>query len=255
MFQQSASDLQPFLNRLISRSVLTTEERQAALDLPTTAFEAVRNEDFVRLGERVDHACFIVAGLVGRFDQNSNGDRQITALHIPGDVPDLLSVVQPTPTSALQALSSTTLLQISHAALRKVAGNYPAVAEAFWRDCTVDGMVVAQWVVNLGRRNAIARIAHLLCEMAFRYQVDLTAAEVKFELGMTQDQVANATGLTPIHVNRSLKRLQEIGRKWRLGTVRIDDWQALQKAADFDPNYLQVDTEPDHRLRIALPAT
>jgi CRP-like cAMP-binding protein len=109
-----------------------------------------------------------VDGLVGRFDQNSLGARQITAFHIAGDMADLHSVVQPKATSALQALSTTTLLQVAHRDLRGIAARYPAIAEALWRDCIVDGAILAQWIVNVGRRDSKTRIAHLLCETAVR---------------------------------------------------------------------------------------
>lgn len=102
MLQHHESNPQRFLDRLTSRSVLSEREKQEILSLPVNARQASPNEDFVRLGERVNHACFVVDGLVGRFDQNAAGGRQITALHIPGDMPDLHSVVQPTATSALQ---------------------------------------------------------------------------------------------------------------------------------------------------------
>ncbi len=102
----------------------------------------------------MDHSSYVVAGMIGRFGQNSRGDRQITALHIKGDMADLHSVVQPTATSALRALSTSTILEVPHAKLRHVSGANPAIAEAFWRDCMVDSMVLAQWVVNVGRRDA-----------------------------------------------------------------------------------------------------
>ena len=254
MVQLSTSDLQPFLDRLISRSILTAEEQEAILGLPTTAFKAGRNEDFVKLGEPVRHCSFIVAGIVGRFDQNSNGERQITAVHLAGDIPDLLSVVQPKPTSALQALSATTILRIKHQALRDVAARHPAIAEAFWRDCTVDAMVMAQWLVNLGRRDAKARLAHLLCELALRLKADVSAQQVEFRLAMTQEHIANVTGLSLIHVNRSLMALRGIGTQFRSGVVSIQNWQHLQHLGDFDPTYLQLDLRTDQRLRIVAPA-
>lgn len=242
--------LQLFLDRLTSRSVLTPREQQAVLDLPVHAVQVEANRDFVRLGEHVDHACFVVAGLVGRFDQTSQGARQITALHIAGDMPDLHSVVQPTATSALQALSTATILRVPHSAVRAVASWHPAVAEAFWRDTMVDAMIMAQWVVNVGRRDAKTRIAHLLCEMACRYHAEPRDNRVTYNLRMTQQQLADATGLTAVHVNRSLMALSSVGTRFKGGTVRISDWEALTLTGDFDPGYLRHETAPEQRLRI-----
>jgi CRP-like cAMP-binding protein len=250
MLSSEHSSLRPFLARLNLRSILSEGEQARILALPLTYKQARTNQDFVRLGERVDHASFVVDGLVGRFDQNANGDRQITALHIPGDMPDLHSVVQPNATSALQALSSSTILQIPHGALRAAAAEYPAIAEAFWRDCMVDSMVLAQWIVNVGRRDALARVAHLLCEMACRYGVHRAKGTLTFQLPMTQAQMADATGLTSVHINRTLKRLAEIGTRFRNRLVEIADWDALVEVGDFDRGYLQDQLEPEERIRL-----
>lgn len=204
----------------------------------------------MRLGQRVHFACYVVQGLVGRFDENAEGSRQITALHIPGDMPDLHSVVQPQATSALQALSPTTILRIPHQAVRAITAAYPAIAEALWRDCMVDAMILAQWVVNVGRRNAQSRIAHLICEMAIRYKGGRPTGCVAFSLPMTQMHLADATGLTPVHINRSLKALQGQGVEFRRGHVLIKDWLTLTKVGDFNAGYLQTDVLPDERIRI-----
>jgi CRP-like cAMP-binding protein len=250
MPEQTPPDLRPFLDRLNSRSVLSEREQQAILGLPTHTIQVQPNQDFVRLDQRVGDACFIVAGLVGRFDQNAQGARQITALYIPGDMPDLLSVVQPTATSALQALSTTTILKVPHVALRAIGHEFPAIAEAFWRDCMVDSMILAQWVVNVGRRNAKTRIAHLFCEMACRSAPLAGPHGVQFRLPMTQSHLADAAGLTPVHVNRSLKALAADGVSFRSGNVSIDDWGTLVEVGDFDAGYLQMDMRPEEKIRI-----
>jgi CRP-like cAMP-binding protein len=244
-------NLQLFLDRLTSRSALSATERQAILDLPVRVEQVQPNRDFVSLGDRVDHACLIVAGLVGRFDQNSGGERQITALNIAGDMPDLASVVQPTATSALQALSTATVLKVPHAALRNIGAAHPAIAEAFWRDCMVDAMILAQWVVNVGRRDAKTRIAHVLCEMAWRTLPAPRSGNIVYNLQMTQNHLADATGLTPVHVNRSLKALTSDGLTFRDRIVRIEDWDRFAEVADFDPGYLQTNFRPDQWMRLA----
>ena len=249
------SDLHPFLERLLTRSVLTAEERCAVLDLPTRADQVSANRDFVHLDQTLQHSCIVVKGLVGRFGQTSQGARQITALHIAGDAPDLHSVVQPKAGSALQALTTTTIVRVPHAALRAVAARYPAIAEAFWRDSVVDAAVLSQWVVNVGRRDARTRMAHLLCEMASRFKARLTDNRASFPFPITQVHLADATGLTPVHVNRTLKCLKELGlmtmnRQW----VQISDWKALARMGEFHAGYLQIDIKPEERLRIAVPA-
>jgi len=251
MASRNAPNFQRFLHKLTSRSVLSPEEQQAILDLPGHAAQVQANRDFVRLDEIVDHSSLIVEGLVGRFGQNSEGQRQITAVHIPGDMADLHSVVLPKSTSALQALSTATILRVPQTAIRNAARRYPAIAEALWRDCMVDSAILSQWVVNVGRRDAKTRIAHLLCEMATRFGGPVHERELSFEFNLTQTHLADATGLTPVHVNRTLKVLREdrlVSMHSRI--VTIHDWDGLASIGEFDASYLQADPKPEERLRI-----
>jgi len=251
MAQYSRPNLQPFLDRLTSRSVLTDEEQQAVLNLSGHAEQVQSNRDFVPLGTRVEHACLVIAGVVGRFDQNGEGTRQITAMHVPGDMCDLHSVVQPVPTSALQALSVATILRVPHAAIRAIAAHYPAVAEALWRDCMVDAAILSEWVVNVGRRDAKTRIAHLLCEMATRLHATGAANDFVLDFPVTQTQLGEATALTAVHVNRTLQSLRADGLvEWHHRVIRLPQWDALMERAEFDPAYLQAQLKPEQRLRI-----
>jgi len=160
-------------------------------------------------------------------------------------------VVQPRGSAALQALAAATIARVPHTALRAVAARYPAIAEAFWRDCMVDAAILSQWVVNVGRRDAKTRMAHLLCEMATRYKARRGTGEVVFGMPVTQTQFADATGLTAVHVNRTLKALRDDGlAAVSERTVRIFDWDALAELAQFDGKYLQTDIHPEERLRI-----
>ena len=235
------SPLQPFLDRLILRSDLGPAERQAILALPAQVDQIPPNRDFVQLGERVHHASFVVAGLVGRFGQNREGNRQITAVHIPADMVDLHSVVVPDACAALQALSVTTILRVPHAALRAAAHAWPLIAEAFWRECVVDAAVLAEWVVNLGRRDARSRLAHLFCEVACRVDGPGAKAGAAVPFAATQNQLADMTGLTSVHVNRTLQSLRNDGVvDLRSRAIHVLDWERLVAIGDFDPSYLHL---------------
>jgi CRP-like cAMP-binding protein len=235
------SPLQPFLTKLTSRSTLDTDGQRAILALPAHPAQIKTNRDFVRLGERVDHSCFVVEGLIARFGQNREGSRQITAVHIPTDMIDLHSVVAPDACSALQALTVSTILRVPHAALREAARRHPAIAEAFWRECVVDAAVLAEWVVNVGRRDAMSRMAHLLCEVACRVESAGRAANDRFDFPATQTHVADMLGLTPVHVNRTFQRLKA-ERLIRIEhrTVHVVDWEGLAFLGDFDAGYLRI---------------
>lgn len=252
MNDPSTSALRQFLDRLTSRSVLSAEERQAVLDLPCQAAKVQSNYDIVTLGEKTEHSCLVAAGLVGRFGQNAEGYRQITAFHIPGDMADLHSVVQPVAGSALQSLSTATVVRIPHRSIRAIAFRHPGLAEAFWRDCMVDATILSQWVINVGRRDARKRISHLLCEIAFRLGAAPSREAVTFSFPATQSQLADATGLTAVHVNRTLMGLRSDGlANISERTVHIPDWKALVNAGEFDPSYLQAGVSPHDRIDLS----
>jgi CRP-like cAMP-binding protein len=228
-----------YLRRLSARSTLSDEERAALLALPGIATLVDVERDFVQIGEPAHHACLIVHGLVARFAQTRNGDRSIVALHIPGDMADLHSVVAPHVTWALHALTPTRILRIPHAKLRHLTERYPGIAAAFWRDCAVDANILARWTANLGRKDALGRVAHLLAEMAVRYSV-IDVRDGGFPFPITQVDLADAVGLTPVHLNRVLKRLAEDGIAVKdADYVRVLDEQRLSRAGEFDPAYLQ----------------
>lgn len=238
--QKSAIRL--FVDRLNARSSLSAEEIGALLELRGQSMLARAHVDIVSPGDLADHACLVVDGLVGRFGIVIDGKRQITALHVAGDMCDLHSLVAPNVSWALQALAPTAVLRIAHRDLREVARAYPNVAEAFWRDCSVDASVLSQWVVNIGRRQAAPRLAHLLCEMSLRMENAGLGTRTAFRLQATQNQLGDALGLTPVHVNRTLRALAEDGLLQMKGfEVRIACWERLAALGEFDDDYLQVD--------------
>ncbi|AEG50590.1 putative transcriptional regulator, Crp/Fnr family [Sphingobium chlorophenolicum L-1] len=241
--------LRLFLRRLSLRSRLTEEEQRAILAMRGHVGQALPNRDIVPPGHRVDHSCLVAEGLAGRFGQLPDGMRQITAIYIPGDMCDLHSAMLPRVEWALQALSAPlTYVKIPHGELLRVSRAYPAVAEAFWRDCVVDASIIAQWVVSLGRRSAVARAAHLLCEMALRIESAGQGTRTTFDFPATQIHVADALGITAVHMNRVVRSLRQRGvLAWTGRTIRILDWDALVHIGSFDEGYLEFHPDAERR--------
>jgi CRP-like cAMP-binding protein len=124
---------------------------------------------------------------------------------------------------------------------------WPRIGHAMWTDTLVDGSIFREWITNIGRRDARARIAHLLCEFSLRLKVAGLGHENGYELPMTQEQLADATGLTSVHVNRTIKSLEADGLIQRSDprSIRIGDWRKLAHAGDFQSNYLHLhENEP-----------
>jgi CRP-like cAMP-binding protein len=235
------SALHRFLNRLLLRSSLSTEEQQAVLSLPAAHTHVAARREIVSPGETIKHACLISKGVAARFDQMQGGQRQITALHIAGDMCDLHSVVAPTAAWGIAALTAANVLFVPHDSLRELARTRPAIALAFWRDAIVDASILAKWIGNIGRQDARARLAHLICEFGVRSELAGIGSKTSFALDATQEQLADALGLTAVHVNRTLQRLRaEAVVATRGHAIIVLDWDRLAQIAEFDPSYLLV---------------
>lgn len=240
MSESSRNPLSLYLKRLQLRSSLGAEEQAAIRSLPVEISEVDAVHDFVRVGQPVDHACLIVDGLVARFAQLRNGQRGIVALHIPGDMADLHSVVAKETSWALRATTPSTIARIPHEALRDLTQRYPAIAFAFWRDCVVDASILAQWALNLSRKDAAGRVAHFFSEMHHRYAAIDALAPGGFPLPITQTNLADALGLTSIHLNRVLKRFREEAVAIKTpDRVELLNTARLAGLGEFDDAYLQ----------------
>lgn len=234
-----------FVDRLTTRSILSDEEQQAILGLPTHVIQLAKKRDFVAIDERRSYAWLIASGMVGRFGQTDDGARQITAFYVPGDMVDLSSTVRPVGNGGLTALCATTILRVPNTALQALAARFPAIADALWRDCMLDAAILMQWLVNVGRRDARTRLAHIFCEMAIR-SGDSREAQHDYDFPITQEQLGDAAALTPVHVNRSLGTLAKLVTL-KNGRAHIHDWPALAGAGQFDSGYLVADTLPERQ--------
>lgn len=237
-----ASALLLWLDRLELRSVLDDEDRQAVLTLPGQ-FELIKpNRDFVRLDDQMSHACLIASGLASSFSQVRRGKRQMTALHFPGDMADLYSVVLPKSNYAIQSLTETLIYRVPHEAIHALAATSLALARAFWRDCTIDAAVLSQRSVMNARLPAQSKVAHVLCEICYRFANGTCQDGSSFEWQLTQVHLADITGMTAVHVNRMLRAIREEGAAEIVDhRMRVLDWNKLVTMAKFDPRYLALE--------------
>lgn len=245
MTQPPDSPMSLFLKRLLRRSALTPVEQRAILALRGSKHSYRAHVDIVMPGEHVESACLVARGLVGRYDQRLDGKRQVTSFYVAGDMCDLHSVVAPMASWSITAVSDASVIRVPHHQLRELCVRYPAIALAFWRDGTADASIFAKWVGNLGRRSAKERVAHLFCEMGLRSEAAGLGTRLSFDLPATQEQIGEATGLTAVHVNRTLQQIR--GKNllsFSKGVVEIPSWDALVATAEFDPAYLMLDGPP-----------
>jgi CRP-like cAMP-binding protein len=231
--------LAPLARRLSKRVELSHEDRAAILALPHRAETFAKDAYLVRERQQPTECAFLLRGFAYRQKLLSDGGRQIIAFVLPGEFADLQANVLGTADHSVQCLNRSEAAIIPRHALLELSERRPAVRLAMWVETLIDASVVREWVVNVGRRDSRARIAHLLCEIAVRLHGPAAANGETFDFPVTQEQLADATGLTPVHTNRTLQALRREGLvQLTSGSLRILDWPALRKAGDFDALYL-----------------
>jgi CRP-like cAMP-binding protein len=227
------------IRRLETRTPLDETDRDAIRELPITRGTMDPATYLVREGEAPEYCAILLSGFAYRHKVTAGGERQIIAVHMPGEFLDLQNSLLEVADHNVQALTRTEVAIIPVAALRNLARERPAVGVAMWIDTLIDAAIFREWIVNVGRRDSITRIAHLICEFALRLRDAGLAGEYRYELPMTQEQIADAVGLTPVHVNRVLK---ELGRRLLImrdkRAVTILDWDRLRQIGDFSTRYL-----------------
>ena len=233
--------LDALINKLKLLGRLDPADTAALASLPVREETARAGTYLVREGMRVVECCVLLNGYACRNKLTSEGRRQIVSFHIPGDVLDLQHLLLDRADHNVQVITDGTVARIPAEALRDLARARPNVATALWRDTLVDASIFREWVLNVGQRDARSRIAHMLCEFALRRQAAGLGTPERFELPMTQEHIADATGLTAVHVNRMLMSLTNDGIIERdKREIRIADWDRMRRAADFQPGYLHM---------------
>ena len=227
------------IRKLESIGTLSPTERDALRRLETVRVQVSTHHDIVREGDRPTTVSLLVHGLLCRYKIVADGKRQIMSFHIPGDLPDLPSLVIPIMDHSLCSLVASELALIPRAALLDLLAEQPQLAHLFWRDTLVDAAIFREWMVGIGRRSAFTRIAHLFCEMIVHMRAVGLSSEHTVELPLTQTDIADAVGLSTVHVNRTLQELRGAGLiKYSRGMLVAIDWPGLRSAGDFEQNYL-----------------
>ena len=233
--------LSPLLKKLELWAELDKASQEAVLALSHKVEEVLPNKHLVREGEKPTHSCVMLEGFAFRHKVLVDGSRSISAIHMKGDAVDLQNSLLGTADHSVQTLTRSTVAFIPVREVRQIAFEFPKVGMAMWYDTLVDGSIFREWIANIARRDAASRIAHLLCEFGLRIESTGLGDRLSYELPMTQEQLADATGLTPVHVNRTLLELESRGLIARTKrSVAIADWKRMENASGFNDNYLHV---------------
>jgi CRP-like cAMP-binding protein len=234
-----------FLLKLRARDEVSAHEEQVLRDACDGVQHIPAGRPIVRAGGELSHSTLVVEGFLSRYKDLSRGRRQIQEVHVPGDFTDLHGFVLKHLDHNVGTLTAVRIATFPHDRLRRITENEPHLSRLLWFMTLIDASIQRATILSVGRRTAVARIAHLLCELYLRLEVAGLAAELRFALPLTQIDIGDATGLTSIHVNRMLKELREAGiATVRDGEAAIHDWPRLAKVAEFDPAYLYLERRP-----------
>jgi CRP-like cAMP-binding protein len=229
------------LHRLERYKALSTQDRQRIAELAVTVTNLAANQDITRLGDTPLRCTLVVGGFLYSHKMANGSRRQITSFLVPGDIADLQTLYLRKADHNLSALGPAVVAFLPHASLRDMLDQSPPLAQALWRETFIEAAIFREWVTNLGRREAIARVAHVVCEIAARLQAVELARNLCFSIPWTQTDLADACGISSVHANRVVQELRRLGLlAWDSKQVKILDWAGVARLGDFSSDYLQL---------------
>jgi CRP-like cAMP-binding protein len=239
-------EIDRFIRKLKSIGNLPHQDEERLLRLPLRVTDVRKGTVVAADGEKSSQTVLLLQGIMHREKFSLDGARQILSLHVPGDIPDIQSLHLPKMDHNLVATTDAKVAFIDHRDLNALIEGSANLVSLLWRDTLIDAAGFRTWILMLGQADALTRMAHLFCDIYVRLRlVGLTEGK-RFSLPLTQMELADAVGMSPVHANRTLQELRardliDLDR----GFVEIHDWQGLRSAAMFDPAYLHYLHEED----------
>jgi CRP-like cAMP-binding protein len=234
------------LVRKLEHFVRLSQEDRAILK--HAASERVRNFapriDIAREGDKPKDVHLILNGWACRYKQLEDGRRQIVSFFLPGDICDLNVFILGEMDHSIGTITSVTIADLSREFFDTISAGHPRIATAFWWESLVNSSIQREWAMSLGQRTASERMAHLLCEIFFRLRLTGLTREDSCDFPLTQSDLADATGLSKVHVNRTLQELRSAELIVLKGkALRVPNLEQLMMAGLFNANYLHMEHE------------
>ena len=216
------------------------EEDIALLEKLTLKVRKVSaRQDLIREGDRPGPVFVMLGGWACRYKLLPEGRRQIVAFMMPGDACDVHVSLLAEMDHSIETLTPAVVAMIDRTDLEALLTSRPAIAQALWSSQLVNESTLREWIVSMGRRSSVARVAHLMCELFLRARNIGRVEGDTFELPLTQIVIADALGMTPVHINRVFRNLR-LAKAMEMNerTLVIKDSVQLARIAGFDENYL-----------------
>jgi CRP-like cAMP-binding protein len=229
------------IRTLERRDTVSDEEKAALAGIVAETRVHPDGDILLRAGRPTEFSTLLVEGMLGRAFNMVDGKRQIVAVHVAGDFVDLHSFLLKKLDHDVIALTNTKVVLMAHDSIRAIGERHPHLMRMLWLLTMIDAAIHRDWTARLGHSAAV-RVALLLCELQARLEVVGRATKLGFALPLTQVALSEMVGLTPVHLNRTLRKLRESG----LATVRdgfasVPDLAKLRRFAAFDPSYLYLE--------------
>jgi CRP-like cAMP-binding protein len=230
------------LLKLRERDRLSQAEEAALREVISDVVDIPTKQTISRRGEPVDRSVLLISGMMCRYKDLRNGQRQITALHIPGDFLDLHGFTLKRLDHDIMSLCPSRIAYAPHDRLTEITADFPHLTRLLWFSTNLDAAMHREWELSLGQRTGAARAAHLFCELYERLKIVGMIQGHEFDLPINQTELGECLGLTVVHTNRVLRELRQQGlARFTRGRVVIDDMAGLRSAAEFDPLYLYLE--------------
>lgn len=229
-----AHPLTPLAQRLTARLDVSQEEVAALLAVPHQERRLSAGASVVKEGERTNACLIVLSGYAHRHRFSAKGLRHIISIHGAGDILNLPSPQSGPSEDCVQALTPLRVAAIPLESMLALRRAYPAIADGLWAEAETELSIARGWIANMGRRDAKGRIAHIICEIVARSCPDGGFDGCVVTLPLSQADLADATGMTTVHVNRTLRALEQeamILRERR--RVTIPTWRSLAELAEF----------------------
>ena len=228
-----------FVQKLSVYASLTDADRAALERVTAHPRRVASKKDLIREGDQPGPVFVMLDGWAMRYKILPNGSRQVVAFLMPGDACDLHIGMLAEMDHSIQTITPARVATISRGEMDQLMSEHQGVARAMYVSQLADEGILRAWIVSMGRRSSIERVAHLVCELYVRAHWSGMVAEEEFELPLSQVVLADALGMTPVHINRILKELRLSGAMaLQRGSVSIMDPVRLVQIAGFDENYL-----------------
>ena len=231
----------PLILKLDQAGVLDDADRVVLQELSSRTQQVAAHHDLTSEGDRPENVHLVMQGFACRYKILTDGRRQIMAFLVPGDFCDLHVAILGHMDHSIGTPWGCTIVEIPRAIIDDLTAHHPRITRAMWWATLADEGTLREWLVNMGQRDADKQMAHLFCEMLMRLQVVECASHDSFAFPITQTDLADTLGITPVHANRVLQDLRSQGLvTWKSRQVHIPDVARLQAFAEFDPRYLHL---------------